>query len=206
MAASSDMKLYYFNGMGRAEMIRMVLAAAGKKYEDIRLTSEEWQVKKPSTPFGQLPMLEIDGKCFSQSKAISIYLAQEFGLYGKNNMDAFTINQVLDLLEDMIQLAIKFFFEKDEAKKTELATAFTEKESVRFFGYFEKMLSESGTGFFVGSQMTLADIAVYTIHSGMLKKYMGTLDGAPQVAALVEKVGNDEKIKAWVSSRPETPF
>merc|ERR1711936_1362778 len=143
------------------------------------------------TPFGQLPMLEIDGKCFSQSKAISIYLAQEFGLYGKNNMDAFTINQVLDLLEDMIQLAIKFF---------------TEKESVRFFGYFEKMLSESGTGFFVGSQMTLADIAVYTIHSGMLKKYMGTLEGAPQVAALVEKVGNDEKIKAWVSSRPETPF
>ena len=42
------------------------------------------------------------------------------GLYGKNNLDGLVINQVCDLLEDMIQVAIKFFFEKDEEKKVSL--------------------------------------------------------------------------------------
>jgi glutathione S-transferase len=35
-------KLSYFNARGRAEMIRLVFAAAGVEYEDCRLTKEEF--------------------------------------------------------------------------------------------------------------------------------------------------------------------
>jgi glutathione S-transferase len=36
------MKLTYFNGRGRAEVSRLVLAQAGVEYEDKRLELSEW--------------------------------------------------------------------------------------------------------------------------------------------------------------------
>ena len=47
-------KLYYFNFRGRAEVIRLVFAAAGQPYEDVRLTKEEWQKEKPSKSLGSV--------------------------------------------------------------------------------------------------------------------------------------------------------
>ena len=35
-------------------------------------------------------------------------------------MDGFVIDQVLQLIQDLIQIAVKFYFEKDEAKKVNL--------------------------------------------------------------------------------------
>ena len=47
-------KLTYFNVKGRAEVIRLIFAAAGVEYEDIRLTTEEWVAMKPGSKFAQL--------------------------------------------------------------------------------------------------------------------------------------------------------
>ena len=41
-------KLMYFEGKGRAEVIRMALTVAGQEFEDKRFTREEWQTVKPS--------------------------------------------------------------------------------------------------------------------------------------------------------------
>ena len=35
-------KLTYFNSRGRGEIIRYLFALAGQKYEDNRVTSEQW--------------------------------------------------------------------------------------------------------------------------------------------------------------------
>jgi len=35
-------KLTYFNGRGRGEIIRLVFAAAGEQYEDIRIEMDKW--------------------------------------------------------------------------------------------------------------------------------------------------------------------
>ena len=35
-------KLYYFNSRGRAEVIRIILAQAGVKYDDVRFEAEQW--------------------------------------------------------------------------------------------------------------------------------------------------------------------
>lgn len=37
-------KLYYFNGRGRAEISRLILAAAGVKYDDVRI--DDWPKTK----------------------------------------------------------------------------------------------------------------------------------------------------------------
>lgn len=46
--APTDIKLYYFNARGRAEVLRWILSQAGVEFEDCRLEGESWQVMKPS--------------------------------------------------------------------------------------------------------------------------------------------------------------
>lgn len=69
-------KLYYFDFKGRGEVIRLVFAAAGQKYEDIRFSQAKLSEYKDKTPFGQVPALEIiDGSntvIMAQSVSIGI--------------------------------------------------------------------------------------------------------------------------------------
>ena len=44
-------KLSYFNARGRGEIARMVLAAAGQKFEDVRINFDDWPTVKPSKIF-----------------------------------------------------------------------------------------------------------------------------------------------------------
>ena len=44
-------KLTYFNGRGRGEIARMLLAASGKKFEDVRIEFSDWPALKASKSF-----------------------------------------------------------------------------------------------------------------------------------------------------------
>ena len=44
---SPKYKLIYFTRTGRAEMTRLMFAAAGVKYEDERITLKDWPKLKP---------------------------------------------------------------------------------------------------------------------------------------------------------------
>ena len=91
-----EYKLYYFDVRGLAEVIRLVFAAAGQKYEDVRFTRDKWLEWKSKAPFDKAPFLEItDGsKAFtiSQSKAIARYLSRKFGLAGKDDDESALID------------------------------------------------------------------------------------------------------------------
>ena len=46
-AMATKYKLIYFTRTGRAEMTRLMFAAAGVKYEDVRIKLEDWPKLKP---------------------------------------------------------------------------------------------------------------------------------------------------------------
>ncbi|XP_046688652.1 hematopoietic prostaglandin D synthase-like, partial [Homalodisca vitripennis] len=94
-------KLTYFNGRGRAEAIRWLLVYMDEEFEDVRIDSEDWLKMKQTTPFGQLPLLEEDGKPICQSLAIVRYLAKKAGLAGNNDWEDLQLDIVSDTLVDL---------------------------------------------------------------------------------------------------------
>ncbi|RUS84494.1 hypothetical protein EGW08_007733 [Elysia chlorotica] len=197
-------KLFYFDVRGRAEIARLIFTYAGKKFEDNRVGREDWPALKPNTPFGQMPVLEVDGEKIGQSVAIANYLAREFGLYGKTNMEGCRIDQVVCLVQDLISAFIKAMFEKDEAKKAELTKANNEEVIPRFFGFFESLLKKNGTGFFVGKDVTLADLFVYDVTWNMVKASPTALDSFPLLKANHNRIASVPQIKAYVDARKPT--
>merc|ERR1739842_214733 len=115
----SNIKLTYFNGRGRGETARLIPAYAGKEYEDRRVSFEDMPSLKPSLPFGQLPVLEVDGDTICQSMAIARYLASECGIAGSSGLVKAQVDEVVDVINDGHNAMYGAFFEKDEKVKAE---------------------------------------------------------------------------------------
>jgi hypothetical protein len=85
------LKLTYFDIQGVAEKIRLAFHLGGVEFEDVRIGFPEWAAMKPTTPYGQLPIMSIDGAPpMAQSDAMLRYagrLANQNGvlLYGAHN-------------------------------------------------------------------------------------------------------------------------
>jgi glutathione S-transferase len=204
--ANSQIKLTYFDGKGRIEAARLILVAAGKKFEDIRFSEEDWPKFKPRAPFGQAPFLELDGHVYAQSLAIKTFLAREFGFHGQTNLESLQIDQVTQLVEDFTNVSLKAMFAGDEAVVKEAVAKVKAEDSPKFLGFFEKLLKENGTGYFVGNRLTLADIIVFDVATGMLEDIVDINDSFPLLKKNVETVRAHSKIGPYVASRAPTPF
>ncbi|XP_012945940.1 probable glutathione S-transferase 7 [Aplysia californica] len=146
----------------------------------------------------------MDGQVYSQSIAIAVYFARQNGYYGKSDIECLQIDQLLDLYSDYLDISKHLFFEADKDKKAEMLKTLKGPDTQRYFGYFERLLKQNGTGFFVGKELTLADIAVFDLVTGWMKNFMGPIDNFPLVNALVDKVAANDKIKAYMAKRKVT--
>lgn len=196
--ANSKITVTYFDAAGRAEILRLILTYKGKEFEDKRISRDKWPEIKPTTPFGQLPFVEIDGKAFAQTVAIANFFAREFNLYGKTNLDCLKIDQLVQLIEDFVQEVGKCYREPDEAKKAELEKKIKEESAPKYLGFIEKMLEENKGQHLVGDDYTYGDLVIYDLVTGFLGTYTSAaVDKYPLVKALAEKIGNNERIKSF---------
>jgi hypothetical protein len=53
--------------------------------------------------YGCMPELEFDGERIGQSNSIARFLAREYGLAGKNNIEAAKLDAIIDSSADMFQ-------------------------------------------------------------------------------------------------------
>merc|ERR1711879_81860 len=200
-ATMPALKLSYFNFTGRAEISRIILAAGGKSYEDYRYKEGEWAATaQKECPFGQCPTLTVDGAVYGQSMAIARYLARECGFYGSSPLEQLAIDQWLDLASDFLSCAVEAIKEKDEAKKAEIWKKFSDEACPKFLAFFEKGLTGSKSGYFT-DKLSVADMMLYEMVTGMLKDRMPALSGYPGIKKLVDQVGAVDKIKAYVAAR-----
>jgi len=115
-------KLHYFDLYARAEPIRLLLTHAKVSFEDVRYSFEDAEKLKQTgiLEFGQMPVLEIDGKFYAQSISIMRYLGVQHGYYSNDSIEGWKIDSIIDGLLDLQQKYWKAYFESDAEKKKEL--------------------------------------------------------------------------------------
>ena len=119
----SKPKLSYFdfNG-GRGEDCRLALHIAGIDFEDDRVKGSDWAEKKPNTPFGAMPVLEIHGTQIAQSNAILSLIGRMHDLHPKDPLEAARHDALLNAVEDLRSRINAVLREKDEAKRKPMRT------------------------------------------------------------------------------------
>jgi glutathione S-transferase len=204
----STYKLYYFNGRGRAELSRLIFAAAGEKFEDIRYERNEWPSHKSEMPLGQMPVLEVDNVKLPQSMAIARFLAKQFGLAGRDNLEQAKVDAVVDT---SIALAMKYIpvhFEPDEDKKKVEMTKFLADELPKHLRNFEVLakLYSNGGPFFLGNHLTWCDLEIYDMLDFILPHDDNMLHSYPWLQCNRQEVQKQPNIAAYLKNRPSAPF
>ncbi|CAF3246626.1 unnamed protein product [Rotaria sp. Silwood2] len=166
----STYKLYYFNARGRAEVSRLIFVAAGQKFEDIRHEGSEWLSYKSEMPLGQMPVLEVDGVKLPQSLSIARFLAKQFNLAGKDNLEQAKVDAVADTIADGMAKFGPIRREVDEAKKQADMEKFLDDELPKHLQNLEVLAKaySNGSSFFVGNHLTWCDLLVYDMLENIL--------------------------------------
>ncbi|KFV04591.1 PREDICTED: glutathione S-transferase-like [Pterocles gutturalis] len=157
---SGKPKLHYFNGRGRMETIRWLLAAAGVEFEECFLESKDDLTKLQKDGvllFQQVPMVEIDGMKMVQTRAILNYIAAKYNLYGKDLKERALIDMYVEGITDLSELLMTYPFQPADKKEQHFATL-VDKATNRYFPVYEQVLKDHGQDFLVGNQFSRADV------------------------------------------------
>jgi len=210
-AKQGKLKLYYFNGRGRGEFSRYLLAEAKIPYEDIRIDAKkDWMTGvnyKAKMPFGQVPVLEIPGAAgykLAQSSAVERYIARLGKLYGSNELEAAQIDMILEGMNDLAKGWRVAVSGADETEKKTKTAAYFKDEFPRWAGQITALLkaNNGGAGYFVGKDVSLADIGLMFLFDNILASNSHALDSSPELAALYKRVQDRPNIAAWIKARP----
>ena len=166
-------KLYYFNGNGRAIIIRAILCYSKINFSDVKITKEDWIKLKQTGKFESedLPVMEHKNKLYSQMHAIEQYLGYTFNIHGKNMEDEYTINCLLDSFDDLFTIFKHFTWPESEEDKEHIKDyekAFKSKFAF-FVSVLEKKYKDKGK-YFLGDYFSLADIFITSVLTNFAEK------------------------------------
>lgn len=221
MSEGPKLKLSYFRVRGRAELIRLTLAAGGVPFEDERISLEEQDRRTAAgeLPFGQLPTLQVGDKVFAQSYSLAKFAAKLGGLLPADPLLALAVESIVDSTDDVRSKLVPIRYmplgpQERLAKYEELY-----KQTLpTWLKRFEGLLDVDG-GYLVGGTLTVADVAVFNMcgyltfpscevlaaseeHSAMVAH---CLDAFPRLQAHQRRLAAVPRIAEWLSKRPKSP-
>ena len=200
-------RLTYFDfPFWRAEVSRLALHIGGIPFEDIRPSRDEFRRMKAegSLPYGQLPILEVDGVIIAQSAAIARFCGKLSDLYPKDPLSGARVDELLATANQITYSVSSSMRERDP----ELRAAHREKLATKtlplWLAQLEKRLISDNPGpFFTGAVMSVGDLAIWRLLSwlagGILDGIPTTLlDPYPALCQHLETVGQREDVRTWM--------
>jgi glutathione S-transferase len=217
-------QLYYWPSIpGRGEFIRLAFEDAGVPYDDVarRPTAEGGGVpalmavlrgeRGGTRPFAP-PVVIAGDLVLAQTAAILHWLAPRLNLAPADAGAAAVANQlvltVIDVVDEAHEthhpIASSLYYEDQEQEARRRAHHFTGERMPKFLSYFEDVLARSGTGWLVGDQATVADLALFQLVSGLeyaWPRASGALAARiPHTLALRDRVAVRPRIAAYLAS------
>ncbi|NXN52669.1 GSTA3 transferase, partial [Rynchops niger] len=192
-------KLYYFDGRGKMESIRWLLAAAGVEFEEEFLETREQHEKllQDGSPlFQQVPMAEIDGMKMVQTRALLSYIAAKYNLYGEDLKERALIDMYVGGTDDLMGFILIFPFLSAEDKEKQRAFI-VEKATSKYFPAYEKVLKDHGQDFLLGNSFSWADVHLLEAIL-MVEEKSDVLTGFPHLQAFKARIGSIPTIKKFL--------
>ena len=192
----------------RAETSRIALFIGGIEFEDVRPPRPElMKMKTDGTfPFGQFPILQIDGKTLAQTGAIARFCGKLSGLYPVgDDFASAKVDEAIDLATDITHKMGPALRENDPEKRRQLRSELSATILPRWLGFLEQLLKENGdSGYFVSGSFTVADLAVWSIcrwiSSGIIDRLPTTiLEPFPRLSAHQQKISDLPKVREWIT-------
>mmetsp|Transcript_27937 Transcript_27937/g.49567 ORF Transcript_27937/g.49567 Transcript_27937/m.49567 type:complete len:226 (+) Transcript_27937:103-780(+) len=212
------LKLYYFDLKGKAEPIRLLCAYSGLELEDYKFsTRDEFLAMKEGTrlPFGQVPMLEVDGKHnIVQSSAIMRYLGKLAGLYPTDPIEAAKVDALMDQETDaftgttVLTYGLRFGIDLTPDATEKSYGHINETVLPGHLRNIEKCLAASRSGWIAGTEEpSPADFVWYVrLSSSMAQKKelsdkIKSLADFPRIKKFVETFGGLEPIREYYAAK-----
>ena len=221
--------LKYFPIMGAAERVRLALWLGGIAFDDVRVPHADWAELKGQTPFGQLPVMSIDGGPYiAQSNAMLQYVATLAPKLCLANQ-FLEVQEAIGLVDDFerswrpcIGLALEpevlgygiaaptASFIKGSPQLLEtikaLRKAFLAKEMPKYCGFFSTMIEKTGGPFLCGAEPTLADCCLVPVLERYTLGFIGhvpkdTLDAYPVMARYLDAFKALPQVQAYEHSK-----
>ena len=207
----STYKLYSFDKIDPGEIIRYVFLQAGQKFDDVRIGRDEWPKLKDQMPWGELPVLEVDGNKLPDTLVIAAYLGNKLGLAGSGDAwDRAQLDSICQLVVETTIVLSRYWSETDpslrEKKKAEVLKTAVPQRLKRINKYIED--NGSPEGFVKGNQLTYADFFIHFLFCDVLthvypdQEQQQEASKYPAVGRLCKMVHNQPNIKKYLDSRP----
>ena len=206
-----DIKIIYFDlPFWRAEISRLPLFIANVKFDDVRPSNDDWDYAKENgkmkdgtiIPFRELPVLNINGESIGQTMAIARICGKLGGMYPEDIIEAGKVDQIIVAVENINGLLSPSMKESDPMKKKAMRKELTSTELPTYFGYLQDILSANSSDWFVGENMTIADLAVWSllgwIASGVIDDISAeVIQPFESLVKLYNKINKNPRVREW---------
>jgi len=221
-------KLIYFPLRGRGEPVRLALSAAGEEWDEVivklgarpdlgghvEYADFKSEAGTDKCAFGQCPIYEDDTIRITQMEAIMRHIGRKYPkMYG--NGDIKLMGHIDEILAACADLRAKYgalvYQDKlDPDAVAKYMTVHFDMASIRdrtfgaHYHFMEQYLERSGTGFFVGDQLSIADIMVFDVLDLHMRPcFDGQALGVktyPKLLAFHERIKNLPQLKKYIES------
>lgn len=212
--------LYYFAGRGRADQIRWMLAYNDISFAFRVIASRErfLRLKEYQLPFGQIPLLQIDGIELVQTQAILRYLAKKCSMAGSTKKEEVRCDMIAESISELIGMIGRLPFlrqkgdtEEENAHKELCRRVFKERARV----YETCVARNKGPNpskpipspYIVGDKVSYVDILVVHAVTWFVEELgEDIMEGLPRLVDLQHIVLEKESLRTFLGSRQYFPI
>ena len=197
--------IYFPYPFWRAEASRIALHLGEIPFHDHRISGVEFRElrEQGKLPMKQVPILIVDGKVLTQAATIARFCGKVSGLYPEDPWQAAKIDELLDIA---CELSYKFSLvvpPKDAEERLQIRAKIAAVDIPKALSFFEQQLISNGTGYYVGTELTIGDLTVWRftswLTSGLLDGIPTTVaDSYPQLLAHHDRIAEQPNIVQWM--------